>query len=228
MSELAVVMWSGGKDSLMALRRVLEGGRYSVEGLLTTVVGGEVNVHRVRRELLERQAASLGTALSFMDVPPGAKKEEYEPKLREALLACRERGVRSVVFGDVFLAGVREYHERVLASLGMSGVFPLWGEDTAALAEEFIRRGYGAVIVAADARKISASFAGGPFDDAFLDSLPENADPCGENGEFHTFAHDGPIFERKVEFDVGETTGENGYLFTDLVPKRHSTKGGAA
>ncbi len=221
MSESSVVSWSGGKDGCMALCEILEDERYSVESLLTTVTEGyeRVSMHGVRRELLTRQAASLGLPLREVVIPKDASNEIYEARMGEALSEFRARNVESVVFGDLFLEDIREYRESQLAKADMRGIFPVWGKDTSTFAGEFLGRGFRAVVVCLDPRKLDESFAGRAFDESFLEDLPPGVDPCGENGEFHTFVLDGPIFERKVEFDTGETVERDGFLFTDLVAK---------
>ncbi len=221
MSEPVIVSWSGGKDGCMALRKVLADGRYHVKSLLTTVTEGydRVSMHGVRRELLAKQAASLGSPLCEVVIPRNASNEIYEARMGEALAGFRSRGVETVVFGDLFLEDIREYREAQLAKAGMRGMFPVWGRKTDEFAAEFIELGFRAVVVCLDPRKLGDSFAGRPFDKDFLEDLPSGVDPCGENGEFHTFVHDGPIFENKIEFDVGETVERDGFLFTDLAAK---------
>ncbi|MBA2692700.1 MAG: diphthine--ammonia ligase [Rubrobacter sp.] len=221
MSEPVIVSWSGGKDGCMALRKILEDERYSVKALLTTVTESydRVSMHGVRRELLARQAASLGLPLREVVIPKSASNEIYEARMGEALAEFRARGVEAVVFGDLFLEDIREYREAQLAKADMCGIFPVWGNDTSEFADEFIERGFRAVVVCLDPSKLDESFAGRSFDKEFLEDLPSGSDPCGENGEFHTFVHEAPIFERSVEFDIGETLERDGFLFTDLAPK---------
>lgn len=220
-AEPVVVSWSGGKDGCMALREILEDEWYAVESLLTTVTEGydRVSMHGVRRELLARQAASLGLPLREFVIPQNASNEIYEARMGETLSEFRARSVESVVFGDLFLEDIREYREAQLAKAGTRGLFPVWGRNTGEFAEEFIELGFRAVVVCLDPRKLDKSFAGRSFDESFLEDLPSGVDPCGENGEFHTFVHEAPIFERSVEFDIGESVERDGFLFTDLAPK---------
>jgi uncharacterized protein (TIGR00290 family) len=216
----ALVSWSGGKDSCLALHEVLRGGEFSVEALLTTVTRdyGRISMHGVRRILLERQAASLGIPLKEILISKGATNAEYEARMDEALAAARVRGVRAVVFGDLFLADIRAYRERQLAQHGLGGIFPLWGRNTSAVIGDFLRKGFQAVVVCVDPAKLDPSFAGRTIDGKFLSDLPSSVDPCGENGEFHTFVFDGPIFAKPVTFRLGEVVCRDSFWFCDLVP----------
>src|SRR5438309_6915238 len=185
-----LVAWSGGKDSALALREVLRDGRYRVAALLTTVTAeyDRISMHGVRRTLLEQQAASLGLPLEQVLISPGATDEEYEGNMGATLVALRDRvpGLDTVVFGDLLLADIHAYRERMLARVGMRGLLPLWLRDTRALAADFVRQGYRAVLACVDSRVLPSAFAGREFDAALLRDLPSGVDPCGENGEFHT------------------------------------------
>jgi uncharacterized protein (TIGR00290 family) len=220
MGEAVVVSWSGGKDSALALDAVARGGAFRVASLLTTVAEGEerAQIQNVRRELIERQAEALGLPLRCVHVRKGASNVEYEGCLGAALAEFREAGVRRVAFGDLFLEDIREYRERLLARLGLGGLYPLWGLDTRRLLEEFVGRGFKAVVTSVDARVLDESFAGAEVDRKLIERLPAGVDPCGENGEFHTFVYDGPLFARPVGFARGELTTEDGFHFRDLVP----------
>ena len=220
MAESVVVSWSGGKDSALALERVVRGGEFRVASLLTTVAEGleRVQIQNVRRELIERQALALGVPLRCVYIRKGASNAEYEERLGVALADFGEAGVRRVAFGDLFLEDIRVYREGVLARLGMEGLYPLWGVDTRGLLEEFVGRGFKAVVTSVDARVLDDSFAGAEVDREFLERLPKGVDPCGENGEFHTFVYDGPSFDRPVSFERGELTTEEGFHFRDLLP----------
>jgi uncharacterized protein (TIGR00290 family) len=189
-----------------------------VSGLLTTVTAGyeRVSMHGVRVELLEAQAAALGLPLITARIPPAASNEAYEAAMRRALDPAREGGITEVVFGDLFLADVRAYRERLLAPLGMHGHYPLWGRDTGALATEFIAQGFRAVLVCVDPRQVPAELCGREFDHALVADLPPTADPCGENGEFHTFVYDGPIFREPVAWRRGAVVERDGFCFCDL------------
>jgi len=220
MTREVIVSWSGGKDSALALERVVRGGEFRVASLLTTVAEGleRVQIQNVRRELIERQAKALGMPLRGVYIRKGASNAEYEERLGVALADFGAAGVRRVAFGDLFLGDIREYRESLLARLGMKGLYPLWGVDTRGLLEEFVGRGFKAVVTSVDARVLDDSFAGAEVDREFLERLPKGVDPCGENGEFHTFVYDGPSFDRPVSFERGELTTEEGFHFRDLLP----------
>ena len=212
--------WSGGKDSALALGALLrEGGE--VRALLTTVTEEyeRVSMHGVRRELLHRQAEALGIALVEVRIPPACSNELYEERMAAALASPALEALQAVAFGDLFLADVRAYREQQLAAAGKRAVFPLWHRDTAALAQEFVAGGFRAVIVCLDPRHLPRSAAGREYDDAFLAGLPDGVDPCGENGEFHTFVHDGPLFARPVSCMPGAVVERDGFVFSDLVPR---------
>jgi uncharacterized protein (TIGR00290 family) len=217
-----LVAWSGGKDSALALRAIQCDARYRVAALLTTVTSAydRISMHGVRRTLLRRQAESLGLPLEEVSISPGSSNDAYEASMRAALTSLRARitGLETVVFGDLFLADIRSYRERMLAQLGMKGLFPLWLRDTRALAHEFIRVGYRAVLVCVDTAQLSGEFAGREFDAALLRDLPATVDPCGENGEFHTFVYDGPGLREPVQHARGAVVlRDNRFVYCDLV-----------
>ena len=221
MREKVIVSWSGGKDSALALYNVVNSGSYEVLELLTTVTQDydRVSVHGVRRVLLEQQADALGFPLEEMLIPKGIADVEYENRMREVLLKHRANGVSTVVFGDIFLEDVRKYREQLLSKIGMKCVFPLWGRDTTKLARTFLELGFKAVLTVVDSNFLSRDFAGREYNEQFLKDLPETVDPCGENGEFHTFVYDGPIFRAPVKFTRGETVlRENRFYYIDLKP----------
>ena len=215
----ALVAWSSGKDAAYALHEVRQIGDVEVVGLLTTVTRAfeRVSMHGVREVLLEAQAASIGLPLTRVDIPYPCPHEVYEQAMADALAAAAARGVTQVVFGDLFLADVRAYREAQLARAGFTGVFPLWGRDTASLAREMIAAGVDARLVCVDPSCLDRSFAGRPFDQAFLAALPAGVDPCGENGEFHTFVVDGPMFTHPVPVGAGVVVERDGFVFADLV-----------
>jgi uncharacterized protein (TIGR00290 family) len=215
-----LVSWSGGKDSALALDAVR--GEHEVTALLTTVTDGHdrISMHGVRTELLRRQADALGLPLDVVRIPPACTNAVYEESMRAALARHAAAGTRSVVCGDLFLADVRRYREERLFVGGVAGLFPLWGRDTPRLAEEFIERGFRAVLCCVDTRALPLDFAGRAFDGALLRDLPAGVDPCGENGEFHTFVWDGPGFTRPVGFAVGERVLRDGrFGYVDLLPE---------
>jgi uncharacterized protein (TIGR00290 family) len=219
-SEPVVVGWSGGKDSALALHALRADPAIRVVALLTTLTDphDRISMHGVRHGLLRAQVTAIGLPLTEARIPAGASNAQYEEAFAAALTAHRARGVRQVAFGDLFLADIRAYRERQLAALEMTGRFPLWHRDTAALAREFIAFGFRAILVCVDPKRLDASFAGRPFDADLLADLPQGVDPCGENGEFHTFVTDGPIFDRPVRCATGTTVTRDGLVFCDLVP----------
>jgi uncharacterized protein (TIGR00290 family) len=221
MKEKAVVAWSGGKDSALALHEILESGRYEVQELLTTVTRDydRISIHGVRSVLLEQQAKALGFPLEKTFISKGASDEEYETELLKALKRQRDAGVSSMVFGDIFLEDIRKYRERMLMKVSVNGVFPLWKKDTRTLARRFIQLGFKAVIASVDSEVLAKDFVGREYDERFLSDLPENVDPCGENGEFHSFVYDGPIFHERVSFTKGvKVLREKRFYYCDLIP----------
>jgi uncharacterized protein (TIGR00290 family) len=235
-SEPALLSWSGGKDSALALHAIREQGRDAavrVEALVTTVTEGyeRVSMHGVRRELVHAQAAAIGLPLVEARIPPAASNERYEQAMRETLAPFRSKGIGRVVFGDLFLEDVRAYRERLLASLDMTAVLPLWGMDTGRLARELIALGFRAVLVCVDARQLPPALCGRELDAELLRDLPAGADPCGERGEFHTFVFDGPVFSRPVPVSRGEVVERDGFVFCDLLaasPEGVQTPAGAS
>jgi uncharacterized protein (TIGR00290 family) len=218
--EPIVIGWSGGKDSALALHALRADPGVRVAALLTTLTDpyDRVSMHGVRHTLLGAQAAATGLPLTEARIPAGASNAVYEQSFGAALAAHHSRGVRRVAFGDLFLADIRAYRERQLAALNMTGLFPLWERDTHELAREFIALGFRATLVCVDPRQLDASFAGRAFDADLLRDLPSGVDPCGENGEFHTFVTDGPIFSKPVACAVGVVVHREGFVFCDLVP----------
>jgi uncharacterized protein (TIGR00290 family) len=217
-----LVAWSGGKDSALALREIRSDARYRVAALLTTVTAeyDRISMHGVRRTLLRQQAGLLDLPLEEVAISPGASNHEYEANMSTALAALRTRisSLDAVVFGDLFLADVRAYRERMLARMDMRGLFPLWLRDTRALAHEFVRVGYRAVLVCVDSAQLAGGFAGREFDARLLHDLPPEVDPCGENGEFHTFVYAGPGLREPVRHERGPVVVRDGrFVYCDLV-----------
>lgn len=222
MGSKALFSWSGGKDSALALYEVLGGRSFDIASLLTTVTGeyDRVSMHGVRLSLLEMQADSLGLALEKVIIPRNASNEEYETSLEKALLKYKPSGVDTVIYGDIFLEEIRKYREEQLERLGLGCVFPIWGRDSLSLARTFIEAGFKAVVVCVDSTLLDGGFAGREFDYDLLSELPPGIDPCGENGEFHTFVYDGPVFRKRVVFEKGEIVLRDGrFYYCDLLPR---------
>ena len=220
MREKVIVAWSGGKDSALALYEVLNSG-YEVLALLTTVAKthDRISIHGVRRVLLEQQAKALRIPLEELFILKGASNAEYETVLLNALKRHRDNGVFSVVFGDIFLEDVRKYREQLLTKAGMNGIFPLWKKETKELARTFINLGFKSIITSVDSHVLGKKFAGREYDEKFLSDLPVNVDPCGENGEFHSFVYDGPLFRERISFKKGELAlKDNRFYSCDLLP----------
>jgi uncharacterized protein (TIGR00290 family) len=221
MSGKVIVAWSGGKDSALALYEILKSGGFDVIKLLTTVTQDDdrISIHGVRRVLLEQQATAMGFPLEKTFISKGASDEEYESELLKTLKKQRDDGVSSVVFGDIFLEDIKKYREQILAKAGMNGIYPLWQRNTKDLAHRFINLGFKAIITSIDSNVLGKDFVGREYDEQFLLDLPENVDPCGENGEFHSFVYGGPIFRQKVFFKKGEIVlRESRFYSCDLVP----------
>ncbi len=220
MPQKVIVAWSGGKDSALALYEVMKSGM-DVVGLLTTVTQeyNRISIHGVRRVLLERQAASLGFSVDEMLLPKGAADKDYEKEFLAFARSYRSREVVGVVFGDIFLEDVKKFRDDLLARVGMHGIYPLWKRDTQTLANHFIDLGFKAIITVVDSKALGRELSGRLYDKQFLADLPAGVDPCGENGEFHTFVFNGPIFTNPIMFATGEVVfRENRFWYTDLLP----------
>ena len=223
MAEKVLFTWSGGKDSAMSLYVLRKFHNYEIAALLTSVTEDydRISMHGVRRVLLEQQARSLGLPLEILYITRNSSNEEYEAKMKEKLLQYKSQGVFSVVFGDIFLEDLRKYRENNLAQIGMEGIFPIWKRDTTELASTFIDLDFKAVITCVDSQSLDGKFVGRYFDNSFLSELPPKVDPCGENGEFHTFVYDGPIFSERIRFRRGKIVlRDNRFYFCDLIPFR--------
>ncbi len=215
-----LISWSGGKDSCLALYEIQK-AHIHVAALLTTVTRDydRISMHGVRRALLEKQANCIGLFLHQVLISKNATNEEYEKKMGEAFSAYREQGLDSVVYGDLFLEDIRAYREQFLARHNMSGLFPVWKRDTTSFITEFVELGFKAVVTCVNPTMLDQSFAGRVIDETFLSSLPSHVDPCGENGEFHSFVFDGPIFGEAVKFSIGEAVSRDSFWFRDLLPE---------
>ena len=222
MSTPILLAWSGGKDSTLALERLLGDPRWRVVGLVTTVTMGyeRIATHGVRRSILRAQVARLGLPLIEAEIPPQATNEVYEAAFAQALQQARERepDIADIAFGDLYLADVRAYREQLLARCGWHGHFPLWGEDTTRLARRFVANGHRAILCCVDTTQLDAAFCGREFDAELLDQLPPSCDPCGENGEFHTCVYAGPLWMRPLRLERGERVLREGrFQYVDLI-----------
>jgi len=206
MKPKAIFNWSSGKDSSLALYKILEENKYEVTSLLTSINKEfqRISMHGVRVSLLEKQAESLGLPLIKMELPAEPSMEEYREIMRQTMNEIKSTGVTHSVFGDIFLEDLRKYREDQLKTVGMKGVFPLWKDNTSDLIREFLDSGFQTIVTCVNETYLDKSFAGRVIDQDFIKDLPENVDPCGENGEFHTFTFNGPIFKSPVKFEVGE------------------------
>ncbi|MBL8034228.1 MAG: adenine nucleotide alpha hydrolase [Leptospiraceae bacterium] len=223
--------WSTGKDSAFALYLMQREGNFAVSHLLTSVNAehNRVSMHGLRRILLEQQAAATGLPLITVELSETPSMAEYEQKFGDAVQSLSAQGFTHAAFGDIFLADLRRYREEKLSPVGIKAAFPLWKRDTAKLIREFLALGFRAVTVSVSADKLGADFVGREVDEAFLADLPSGVDPCGENGEFHTFCYAGPVFAREIGFRIGEkvwrgpkssntTVAEHGHWYADLEP----------
>jgi len=216
----ALIAWSSGKDSAWALHEARRANEFDIVGAVTTVTDtfGRVSMHGVREELLHAQLDAAGLPAIVVRIPYPCPNEIYEQKMAVAMADAQARGITHIIFGDLYLEDVRAYREKNLAGTGIVPVFPLWGQPTDALARAMIEAGVEAHLTVVDLKKLPAAFAGRRFDMDLLDALPEGSDPCGENGEFHSFVSTGPMLKRKIAVRVGETVERDGFAYADLLP----------
>lgn len=222
MTKKVIVASSSGKDSVLAMYEIKKNRDYEIAALLTTVTEDydRISLHGVRQVLLKMQAKSLNLPLEMIFISKSANNEEYEGKMKSILEKYKMEGVEFVVFGDISLEDVRKDREINLEKIKMNGLFPLWGKDTIELAQRFIDLEFKAIITCVDSKLLDGKFVGMEFDSDFLSKLPKKVDHCGENGEFHSFVYDGPIFEFPIRFEIGEKVlRENRFYFCDLIPK---------
>lgn len=226
-----IFSWSGGKDSTLAMYELTRRADYEIAVLLTTIDQeyDRTSMHGIRRILLEQQAQSLGFALEKVLISKNCSNERYECQMQEVLEKYQAAGVCSVVFGDIFLEDLRKYRQENLSKIGMKGIFPIWKFDTTELANAFIDSGFKAVVTCIDSNVLDKMFVGRTFDEQFLSELPSGVDPCGENGEFHSFVYDGPIFQNSIPHTTGEVVlQEKRFYYCDLVPfEKYQNIGGA-
>lgn len=223
MREKVIISWSGGKDSAIALHEIQRCENYEILALLTTVTEDydRVSMHGIRRILVEQQAGSLGLPLEKVFISSSSSNEGYESQMRETLLKYKALGVCCVVFGDIFLEDIRGYREENMAKIGMNGIFPLWGRDTSELTHTFIDLGFKAVITCIDSDALNRLFVGRMIDKQLISELPSSVDPCGENGEYHTFVYDGPIFKDRILHNKGEIVlRDKRFYYCDIIPSQ--------
>lgn len=229
----AYFSWSSGKDSAIALYHLQEAG-LKVSRLITTVNGhfARVSMHGLRRELLEQQALETGIPLSIIEIPKEPTMQDYDALMHQALQVLHGDGFTHCGFGDIFLEDLKDYREQQLYPFGIQGIFPIWKKNTKLLLQEFISLGFKAVVICLKSDLLDQSFLGREIDSTFIQDLPDNVDPCGENGEFHTFCYDGPIFTKPISFVKGEkvfraykapkgiqeASSAMGFWFLDLIP----------
>jgi uncharacterized protein (TIGR00290 family) len=214
-----ILSWSSGKDSAWTLHRLRSAGEFEVVALMTTVTRefDRVAMHGVRRELLRAQADAAGLPLWELAIPSPCSNEQYEDVMRAAVARAVAEGIACIAFGDLFLEDIRRYREERLAGSGIEPLFPLWQTPTGRLAHQMIESGLRARITCVDPRLLTPAFCGREFDADLLAGLPPGVDPCGERGEFHTFAYDGPMFSRPVLIETGVTVERDGFFFSDLL-----------
>ncbi len=219
--------WSGGKDATLALDKLMQSSEYEVRGLLTTVNEHfqRVSMHGLRIEIVEQQADALGLPIEMIRLPKEVDYEIYEQHVKSSMTTLRESGIHGLAYGDIFLEDLKQYREKMLTECGLEGIYPMWQLDTGKLAEEFIRKGYRSIVISVNGTKLNSSFAGRNYDASFLNDLPSGTDPCGENGEFHSFVTDGPVFKYPVSVQTGSIEErhyggdrENRAYFCDLLP----------
>lgn len=222
MVKKTLISWSSGKDSAWVLHMLQQDPNIEIAGLFCTVnkMFDRVTIHGVRSELLKEQAASAGLPLDIIEIPYPCNNEEYVAILKAFIITAREKGVECFAFGDLFLEHVRGYREALLQETGITPLFPIWGISTKTLSRQMIASGLRALITCINADQFSQEYAGREYNESFLEDIPNDIDPCGENGEFHSFAFDGPMFQYPIKVVSGETVHRDGAFFTDLLPSK--------
>lgn len=217
--EKIVLSWSGGKDCALALYEIQQNKEYLVHMLLTTITRDydRISMHGVRRTLLERQAEALEFPLIKILIPADCTNESYAEIMENEMKHLKAEGIGTVAFGDIFLQDVREYRENNLRKIEMQSIFPLWGRNSHDLVTSFLDMGFQAITTSVDSSKLGIEFCGRRIDRVFLNALPEYVDPAGENGEFHSFVFDGPIFKQPVRFSLGEKVMRDGFYYCDIL-----------
>lgn len=227
MTKKALLSWSGGKDSALTLYELQKINNFQITALITTITQDydRVSMHGIRSALIEEQAESIGIKLEKVLISRNASNQEYESKLCEVLSRYKEQEINIVAFGDLFLEDIRRYREDFLKKIGIQAIFPIWKRNTRELAKTFLNLEFKAVISCVDSELIDKTFAGRDFDEKFLLDLPSKADPCGENGEFHSFVYEGPIFKNPIHYSRGEVVlRDNRFYFCDLIPNSRNIR----
>lgn len=226
----AVMAWSGGKDSAFSLYKVLQQKEYDVSYLVTTVSAtyNRVSMHGVRAELLEQQAEAIGIPLIKLLLPEPCSMEQYADIMKNHWATLEQEGIDYIIFGDIFLEDLKEFRDKNLAACGVTGVYPIWKKNSKKLIHDFLNAGFKTTLVCTNEKYLDKEWCGRVIDEKFVADLPDNVDPCGENGEFHTFVFDGPVFKQPVKFEHGETIHRNystdtekwdtGFFYLDLLP----------
>jgi uncharacterized protein (TIGR00290 family) len=231
MNNMAIMNWSGGKDSALALSAILDEGTPKINYLFTTLSNESrrISMHGVREELLDLQAGALGIPLEKVYLPEIATMDEYEHSINRAMRKFSDEGISLAIFGDIFLEDLRTYREEQLKKSSYQAIFPLWKKNTGSLVKEFLARGFKTIVTCVNEKYLNRNFAGRILDQEFLNDLPPGVDPCGENGEFHTFVFDGPIFSHPIPCQAGEIIHKkyenqtdphlgSGFWFCDVMP----------
>ena len=221
MKKKILLAWSSGKDSAWALHVLRQQGQYEIAGLMTTIISAfdRVAMHSTRRALVEMQAEAAGLPLIVAPIPWPCSNAEYEAAMKQVCDQAVAQGISAIAFGDLFLTDVRAYRERQLQGTGLEPLFPIWGQPTKELAQKMLMAGLRAKLVCVDPKQLPASFAGRDFDRSLLYDLPAAVDPCGENGEFHSFVYAGPMFKREIAVRTGEILERDGFWFCDVLPE---------
>ena len=212
--------WSSGKDSAFALYVLSQSAEFEVTGLFSTITHdyGRVSMHGVREILLDQQARQLGLPIYKAYIPAPCSNDVYKERMGELIKAAHQEDVEVMAFGDLFLEDIRAYRINQLNGTGIAALFPVWGRETSAFARAIIDTGLGAVVTCVDEKKLAPEFSGRLFDEAFINDLPSDVDPCGENGEFHSFVYQHPLFKVNIAHTIGQRTSREGFTFTDILP----------
>ena len=225
MKKRTLLSWSSGKDIAWALYVLRQQSEIDIVGLFTTVNQEfkRVAMHAVRNELVQQQAESVGLPIQLIPIPYPCTNAKYDTIMAAFIAQVKKQGIDCIAFGDLYLEDIRKYREKNLEGTGITPIFPLWGKDTEMLSKEMVKHGLRAIVTCIDPKIMPSALAGKEYNALFLELVPASVDPCGENGEFHSFAFDGPMFKSAINIEVGETVSRDGLLFTDVLPGQHRT-----